>query len=62
MEFHLEQLGRHCRVCGGRLARAKGKLVTYTCKEYDEQLQASFSLSTSQEYTLPSFANHATAA
>ena len=41
MEFHLEQLGRHCRVCGGK---AKGKLVTYTSREYDEQLQDQFFL------------------
>lgn len=49
MEFHLEQLGRHCRVCGGRLAKAKRKLVTYTCREYAEQLQATFSFSISQD-------------
>ena len=49
MELHLKQLGRHCRVCGGRLAKAKGKLVTYICKDYAEELQASFSFSISQD-------------
>ena len=49
MEFHLEQLGRHCRVCGGRLAKARGKVVTYTCRDYAEELQASFSFSISQD-------------
>ena len=49
MEFHLEQLGRHCRVCGGRLSKAKGKLVAYTCREYQEHLLASFSLDVTQD-------------
>ena len=49
MEFHLEELGKHCRVCGRRLAKAKGKLVTYSSRDYAEQLKASFFFSASQD-------------
>ena len=49
MDFHLEQLGRHCRVCGGKLAKAKGKVVTYSCGDYEEDLQTSFSLDVTRD-------------
>ena len=49
MEFHLQQLGKHCRVCGRRLTKAKGKAVFYNCKEYEDQLLASFSFSLGQD-------------
>ena len=42
MEYHTEQLAKHCRVCGKRLSKAKGKSTVYNCCEYTDQLQACF--------------------
>ena len=36
----MEQLQRHCRVCGGRLNKAKGKVQpVYSCIDHSEDLQ-----------------------
>ena len=37
-------LEKCCRVCGGRLQRAKSKSATHKCKEHDEELKALFPL------------------
>ena len=42
MEYHTEQLAKHCRICGKRLSKAKGKSTVYNCCEYTDQLQACF--------------------
>ena len=35
------ELQRHCRVCGGRLNKAKGKVQPiYSCFDYPEDLKA----------------------
>lgn len=38
MEFHQQQLGKHCRVCGRRLCKLKSKAPVYLCTEYSEDL------------------------
>ena len=38
MEFHQQQLNKHCRVCGKRLCKVKSKAPTYLCTEYSEDL------------------------
>lgn len=39
MEFHQQQLQKHCRVCGNRLNKAKGKAQpVYSCKEHSGDL------------------------
>ena len=43
MEFHREQLAKHCRVCGKRLSKAKGR-ETYSCSDYPAQLMACFGI------------------
>ena len=41
LEYHLGELQRHCRVCGGRLNKAKGKVQPiYSCCDYPEDLKA----------------------
>ena len=35
-------LEKYCRVCGGRLQRAKSKAATYKCTEHTEELRALF--------------------
>ena len=45
-QSHLRGLVLSCRVCGGRLAKAKGtSRSTYLVKEYGQQLQGSFGIS-----------------
>lgn len=39
MEHHHQQLLKHCRICGGRLCKAKGKAQpVYKCIEHKEDL------------------------
>lgn len=39
MEFHQQQLHKHCRVCGNRLNKAKGRAQpVYSCKEHSADL------------------------
>ena len=40
MEYHLDQLKKHCRICGGRLNKAKGKVQgVHSCAEHSTALQ-----------------------
>ena len=47
MEFHVEQLQKHCRVCGKRLGKAKGRAVTYKSTSFIPELLASFGIDVS---------------
>ncbi len=38
MEFHHEQLGKHCRVCGKRLRKLKSKAPIHLCMDHCEVL------------------------
>ncbi len=39
MEFHLEQLQKHCRICGNRLSKSKGsRQPVYCCADFSEDL------------------------
>lgn len=49
MEYHLQQLPQHCRVCGKKLFRAKGRLISYSSSKYLEELKATFFLDVSQD-------------
>ena len=41
LEYHVGELQRHCRVCGGRLNKSKGKVQPiYSCSDYPEDLEA----------------------
>ena len=41
MEFHLEQLQKHCRICGKRLNKAKGKpQPVYSCSDHTDDISA----------------------
>ena len=44
MEYHTQQLAKHCRICGKRLCKAKGKSTVYSCSEYKDQLQVCFGI------------------
>ena len=49
MEYHLQQLPKHCRVCGKKLFKTKGRSVTYNCEQYKAELTATFSIEISQD-------------
>ena len=49
MEYHLQQLSQHCRVCGKRLSKAKGRLISYNCGKHQEELKAIFNIDVSQD-------------
>ena len=45
MEFHNQQLAKHCRVCGKRLFKSKGKPApSYSCSRYSSQLNSCFNI------------------
>ena len=41
-EKHVEQLAKHCRVCGNRLQKGKSRSSTYACVNKKEELQLTF--------------------
>ena len=49
MDYHCEQLAKHCRVCGRRLSKAKGKCTVYSCTDYQDQLLACFGMDVSHD-------------
>ena len=49
MEYHTQQLIKHCRVCGKRLCKAKGKSTVYTCSNHRDQLLACFGMNVSKD-------------
>lgn len=49
MDFHLEQLGKSCRVCGNRLKTTKGKGRAFDCSAHASQLLETFSLNVSDD-------------
>lgn len=56
MEFHLQQLERHCRVCGRRLCKSKGRAQpVYECTSHSSDLLTSFGVDVSgdDEQILP---------
>lgn len=55
MEFHLQQLLKHCRVCGRRLSRAKGRATVYQCTGHAANLLTflGVDVSSDQEDTFP---------
>ena len=48
MEFHHQELQRHCRVCGKRLCKAKSKATVYPCTRHQDSLLKSFGIDVSQ--------------
>jgi hypothetical protein len=60
MDFHTDQLSEHCRVCGKRLSKAKGRATVYNCIKYKSELLTYFGVDVSQdveEKHPPSFCN-----
>lgn len=49
MEFHLQQLAKHCRVCGKRLCKAKGRASVYQCTDHIADLFTSFGVNVSSD-------------
>ena len=49
MEFHLQQLVKHCRVCGKRLCKAKGKASVFDCNDFTEGLLKTFGVDVSSD-------------
>ena len=48
MEFHHQELQRHCRVCGKRLRKAKSKATVYPCTRHQDSLLKCFGIDVSQ--------------
>ncbi len=41
LEYHVGELQKHCRVCGGRLNKTKGKVQpVYSCADHSKHLKA----------------------
>jgi len=49
MEFHSEQLAKHCRICGNRLCKAKSRAAAYLCTKFQEDLLAYFQVDVHQD-------------
>ena len=49
MEFHLQQLVKHCRVCGKRLCKAKGRATIFDCVHFKEDLLSTFGVDVSSD-------------
>lgn len=50
MDFHQEQLLHHCRICGNRLTKSKGKPQSvYTCADFSGDLESILDLGTTSE-------------
>lgn len=46
-EFHKQQLLKHCRVCGKRLCKAKGRAPVFDCSDHSSDLLTSFGVDVS---------------
>lgn len=60
MEFHKQQLLKHCRVCGRRLCKAKGRAPVFDCSKHSSDLLTSFGVDVSgddQHVFPPKFCN-----
>ena len=44
--WHIEQLDKHCRVCGQRLRKGKTQSTAYACKEREEDLELTYGVNT----------------
>lgn len=42
MEFHLQQLLKHCRICGKRLSKAKCRTSVFDCSNFRDNLLMTF--------------------
>ena len=51
MESHSEQLARHCRVCGRKLSKSKGRSTSYSTIDHQEVLLACFGVDVSHDDT-----------
>ena len=49
MDYHTQQLSKHCRVCCKTLTKAKGKCTVYNCADYKDQLLATFGVNLSND-------------
>ena len=49
MEYHRQQLAKHCRICGKRPCKAKEKSIVYSCSEYNDHLQACYDVGKDRE-------------
>ena len=43
-KWHVEQLAKHCRVCGQRLHKGKKRSSVYSCEEKKEDLEFTFGI------------------
>ena len=49
MEYHQQQLEKHCRVCGKRLHKAKSKTTVYPCIHHQDPLMKCFEIDVSRD-------------
>ena len=43
-ETHVKLLDKHCRVCAGRLQRAKSRSTSFLCTSHKEDLRSAFNI------------------
>ncbi len=51
MDHHLEQIQKHCRICGNRLGKSKGKKIqpVYACTDHVEDLNTFVEIHSSED-------------
>lgn len=49
MEFHHQQLEKHCRICGKRLCKVKKQAPSYCCNQFPADLLSTFGLDISKD-------------
>lgn len=49
MEYHKDQLTKHCRICGKRLMKAKSRSVVYLCSDFQKDLLTYFNIDVCQD-------------
>ena len=49
MEFHQQQLAKHCRICGKRLSKLKKQAPTYQCTQFQSDLLSTFAIDISND-------------
>ena len=51
-QWHVQQLSRHCRICGQRLQKERSRSSSYACIEKQEDLEMTFGIYTGVDETL----------
>lgn len=57
MEFHHQQLAKHCRICGNRLSKKNKQAPAYHCTQFPTDLLSTFGVDISSAVHPTQFCN-----